>query len=290
MGNGIKNAGLLDGVTDWSATAGAVRTVDDEVIGGPGRNVLTVTKTLTTGQSISAWSTGLAVTAGQVLEVFALSGNSEAGLTDLTLQVLDGGGTVIGSTPIALRRRGAGVPRRGLSVSFNDHFGKVAAPATGTARLLATSVAAANAPHQLYLTKPYLAPARAGLARWDPGAHSNPDLDLPIWPADLPPFRSVSPEPYANRKSFAGDVGIPGNTKLYGGPLHHAMRGQMRLTLETADVLDAFFESDAEPFYIVRPDTEQLCMAEWLDTGAPKPAEQRGRFTFVEVGLHIWAP
>ena len=290
MGNGIKNAGLLDGVTDWSATAGAVRTVDDATIGAPGRNVLVVTKTLTTGQAISAWSTGLAVTAGQIIEIFALAGNSEAGLTGLTLQVLDGGGAVIGSTAIAQRRRASGAPRRGLSIAFNDHFGKVAAPATCTARLLATSTATANASHQLCLTKPYLGLAGAGLARWDPGAHTNPDLDLPIWPAALPPFRSVSPEPYANRKPFAGDAGIPSSAKLYAGPLHHALRGQMRLTLETADVLAAFFESDAEPFYIVRPDTEQLCMAEWLDSGAPKPGEQRGRFTFVDVGLHIWVP
>lgn len=287
MGNLIRNAGLVDGVTDWSASAGAVRGVDETVIGAEGRAVLTVSKALTVGQQVSATSSTAAVVAGEPIEVAALVGNSESGSPTVALQVLDGGGAVIGSTPVNYRRQGRGAPRRGLPLSFHDAYGVVAAPATGSARLAVVSTAGVASAHVLYVLKPYVGRPLGYPARWDPGQHTNPDMNLAIWPATLPRFRGdPAVEAFPDFKEFAGDAGLPGLTPTYAG-LHYKYRGQMRLTQEQADVLDVFYASRPGQFFIVRPDNDTLCIAEWLADGAPKLAGTRGQFVFVEVGLHL---
>jgi hypothetical protein len=139
----------------------------------------------------------------------------------------------------------------------------------------------------IYAYRPYI--GRPGLApvRWDPGVHANPDLQLPVWPADLPGFRGqLTIDPYADLKPFAGDVGIPVNSRTYSG-LQHQVRGQMRLTQEQDDTLARFYDAGAPEFYFVRPDTDELCIAQWLADGAPRLVETRGQFVFREVGLHI---
>lgn len=284
MGNLIRNGGLLDGVTDWTASAGATRAVDETSVGAEGRLVLAVTRGVSS--SVSATSSTATVTAGEPIEVMGLVGNSVLGSPQVSLEVVNGGGAVIGSVAIGYRRQGQGAPRRGLPLSFHEAYGVVAAPATGNARFVATSTGAAGA-HVLYVLKPYVGRPLGYPARWDPGAHTNLDMNLPVWPSTLPHFRGdPALDPYPDFKEFAGDAGLPTTTPTYAG-LHHRFRGQMRLTQEQADALDQFYASRAGEFYMVRPDNDTLCVAEWLADGAPRPVGSRGQFVFVEVGLHL---
>jgi hypothetical protein len=291
MANQVQNAGGLDGVTGWSATSGAAKSIDEAVLGGPGRAVIKAAKALTAGQGLALWSEGFAVTAGQVIEAAGAIGNSEGGLPGLALEIVDGGGAVLSSTPLPVSAPdSAGGPRRGLAATFAQAYGRVTAPASGTARLRATSTATIGATHQLALLRPFLdRPGSARRSAWDPGPHLNPDLQLPTWPASLPGLRrNLQVAPYANRVAFAGEAGIPSTDKLYGGSLQVAVTAQLGLDPEQADVLDQFFLASTGPFFFLRPDTDQLCYAQWLAEGAPRPAGYSGVNPLVEVGLHLW--
>lgn len=274
-GNLLRNAGLLDQVADWSSGGGAL-TVNETTIGAPGRAVLV------TGAGGAATSR-VDVIAGEVLEISALAG-SDGDPPRVEFVVFDGGGAVIYATVIPYRRLAQGRGRRGLISTFNDAYARLTVPVTGRAWISFTSFGGVMS--QIYAMRPYI--GRPGLApmRWDPGAHGNPDLQLPVWPADLPSFRGqVTADPITNLKAFAGDVGIPANTRLY-GELRHQYRGQMRLSPEQDDVLTSFYRSGAQRFFMVRQDTAELCIAEWLADGVPRLAEMRGPYAIRDVGFH----
>lgn len=290
MGNQLKNAGLLDGSAGWTGLSGAVLSVDEAVVGGPGRAVLVATRNVAVGQTVEAASSGLAVTAGQVVEAFASVGGSGPGAVALKLEILSAGGARLAITDVPLQRASVGTPRRGLAASFSRFWGLAPASATGTARLVGVYTSTVAAPQQAYLMKPYLAaPGSRVPGVWDPGSHDNPDLQLPVWPSGLPPMLEESSiEPFANRRAFAGDVGLPISERTYRG-MHYALRARLRLTPEEADTLDQFYETTPGPFFFLRPDTDQLCMAEWLADGAPKPVDLSGVKFVRDVGLHVWA-
>lgn len=291
MGNQIQNAGGLDGVTGWSATSGATRSIDEAVLGGPGRAAIIAAKALTSGQGLALWSEGFAVSSGQLIEAYGAVANSEAGLPGLALEIVDGGGAVLSSTALPVTpAQKAGGPRRGLASTYAQAYGRVTAAASGTARLKASSTATISATHQLALLRPFLArPASAQRSAWDPGPHLNPDLQMKTWPASLPGIRrNLQIAPYADRVSFGGEVGIPTTGKLYGGALQVAMTAQLSLDPEQADTLDRFYEDSTGPFFLIRPDTDQLCYAEWLADGAPRPTGYSGVNLVREVGLHLW--
>ena len=110
---------------------------------------------------------------------------------------------------------------------------------------------------------------------------------MAAWPSALPPFQAdAGAQPIANAKAWTGDQGIPVREDLYRS-LHFEYRPRMRLDIEGQDTLEQFFETQRDPFYVVRPDTDQLCVADWLADGAPKPVSINGPWTMVEVGLHL---
>lgn len=283
------NAGGLDGVTNWNAIGGGALAVDEAVTGGPGRAVIEVTGVGAVGGVVGIASDTVPIVAAPLVEAF---GRYAASQGAWSLQVeWRSGAAVLAQAPVTFAAAPVTAAKRGLPTTFAWAYSRLQAPGGADGmRLLATTTLAAAGAYSLALLKPYLglAPADPRPTRWDPGSHANPDLQLQVWPSDLAPFRSDQlPTPIANGKAWAGDAGIPVRESLYAG-VHHEFRGQMRLSSEQFDVLDAFYDStqDAE-FYVVRPDTDQLCVAEWLADGAPKPASLAGPWTIAEAGLHL---
>lgn len=291
MGNLLTNASGLDGATGWTALGAGALAVDETTVGGPGRAVIRSAGAGAPGDVVGLVSAFVAVAAGQVVEA---AGRNAAvgGAWAQQLVWRDAGGAALAPTPIPLAYTGFGPARRGLPATFNYGYLRAAAPANAASVALQvqTTLGQGDGAYAVYALKPFLgaAPADPRPTRWDPGAHVNPDLQLEIWPSILPPFRSDGlATPIANAKAWAGDAGIPIRETLY-QDLHQEFRGQMRLSLEQWDALDAFYESSGDDeFYVVRPDTDQLCVAEWLADGAPKPASVSGPWIIAEVGLHL---
>lgn len=291
MSNLIDNAGGIDGVTSWSASAGATLTIDDAVLGAPGRNAIVAARALAVGGTVALWSDVAAVTAGERLNVDGGIGNSEAGAPRLQLEILDAGASRISIVDVPTAAASyPGGPSRGIMGTYRSAQTQILAAATGFARLVATSTAVVGGAHKLALVKPLLArPVGRYSARFDPGDHVNLDLKLPIWPALLPAFRrDLQAKPYPSLVAFAGDAGVPANASVNGGD-DATMMGRMSLNPVEADALDQFYrQTRTGVFFIVRPDTDQLCMAEWLAEGAPAPVGFSGVNVVMEVGLHLW--
>lgn len=266
MSNDLSNATFLDDATGW--TGGT--SVDETTRGGPGRHVILATG----GDVVSA--SGPAVTAGQMCEVFGHHA-ATGGPSSLYLKV---GGT---QTIVPLERANVGEPRRGVPSSFRFSYGRVAAPATGTATLRVIGSGT------VMLLKPFLdaAPPTRRQA-WQAGPHANVDLDLPAWPTDLPlpDPGSVDGQPVSTRKSFAGDSGVPIMRRM-SVTARQMFRAGYELDLEERDRLDAFFRAGHAPFWFLRPDTAQLCRAWWT----PEEPSDRGggvrRQTSIELLLEV---
>ena len=288
MSNALTNAGFLDGATGWSGSGGAL-TVDESNRGAPGRAVLVSSGNGAAGAVVGISSDSVAVQApGQVFEAYGrYAATQGAWLLELEWRQAN---AVLNRSPLPLTTAPAGVAIRGLPTSYARGYARLAAPAgADNVRLLAVTTLAGGGAFSVALLKPYLAPTPTSPSptRWDPGIHVNPDLQLPIWPTTLPPFRADSaPTPIANAKAFSTDSGIPIREDLYSG-LHQEFRGQMRLDAGGFDTVSQFYDQARDEFYVVRPDTDELCIAEWLADGAPKPASIAGPWIITEVGLHM---
>lgn len=291
-GNALSNASLLDGVTSWTATAGAL-SVDEGVVGGaqrggPGRAVLVASRTATVGQTAGALSTGVAVTAGVLIEVAALYGSS--GASELALAIYSGS-TLISRTVITPRRLSAAVSRLGVPARLNWAYDLIAAPATGLAKIEVKGTATAAGVLEAWLSKPYLDPAwvsRPGYV-WDPGVTLNVDIAaLRRWPATLPPIllEGYDPAQTPLRAGWSSDTARESTSRI-AGTSATKMRGQMRLSLEALTDLEQFASDGDDAFLFVRPDTQQLCRAQWLADGHPDPTPTGLGTHMVAIGLQL---
>lgn len=287
MGNALKNAGLLDGITGWSPFPGGVLAVDESVLGAPGRAVLAVTGAGAAGSPGGAYS-DLVAAAASVEAYAGFVATQPDWRVDVQFVAADGN-TQVAVLPVPIVRNPIGNAARGLPATFARAYARLAAPAGAAKMRLRAYSMLSGGGYAATLLKPYLAPAPADPrpTLWDPGSHNNPDLQLPAWPSALPPFQAdAMAQPIANAKAWTGDQGIPVREDLYRA-LHFEYRPRMRLDIGGQDTLEQFFERQRDPFYVVRPDTDQLCVADWLADGAPKPVSINGPWTMVEVGLHL---
>lgn len=269
MANRILNAGGLDGLTDWTGAT----SVDEEIVGGPGRAVI-----LAAGGTLRSSST--AVTPGQALEAFGHVGGQGAALA---VEFLAAGGALVDTVAIPQIAPGAPPARRGLPHTFAAFRGRPVAPAgSASARLKATAAAGA-----VSLLKPFLEtqPWERDSA-WNVGPHTNPDLNRQTWPTKLrlPDAGSYSVEPISTRRAFAGDVGVPITRRLTITP-RYRLSAEIRVSIEEYDRLEAFFLASVEPFFFVRYDTQQVCRAYWLEDGEPKLSGSRLVNRSARIGL-----
>lgn len=271
MGNRIMNATGLDGLADWTGAS----SIDEDVIGGPGRLVIV-------GNAGELTSSATPVIAGQVVEAFGHVAGYAGAAASLEVEFLTAGGALVEGVAVSRKSRGDGDPRRGLPNTFDAFRGRLTAPATSAqARLKATSAAGA-----VYLLKPFLESVPwEGDSMFQAGPHANADLNLATWPTKLPPVRADGGlEPIAQRTAFTGDAGVP-ITRKRTSALRYELRGDFLLTLEQFDRLEAFFRVGAEPFYFTRYDSMQVCRARWLEDGEPSIRGFRNGLRRVSVGL-----
>lgn len=288
MGNQIDNCGFVDGVAGWTAGGGAVRAVDETVRGGPGRAVMTLTRVATgAGEVTTLVSTQVAVAAGAKVEGMALIGALGATVA-ASIAIRDGGGVLLERIPLAVQRAYDGAVVRGIRETLTQVWTCAPASATGQAalELVATSLAAGAT--EAWLAKPYLDPAWAPRPHpvWDPGLHDNVDLQLPCWPASLPPVseQGYAPTPTVLRKGFEGDLGIEA-TRRTGMSPWTKLKAAVNCDPVQRDTLETFHQGGETPFWFVKPDTDQLCRARWLSDGDPTLQSQAPGRAMMGFGL-----
>lgn len=288
MPNRLKNAAFLDGVANWTAIGAASLSVDEATLGAPGRAVLKAAGTGTGVQGVR--SAQIAVTAGVSYD--ALSGwYADAGTSALSVEWWNGGPSPISETAIPLVRAAAGTPKRGLPRRMNQSYGRITAPAGATlASFKLITTLGSSAAYNLLLLKPSLSdlPAYDVPVRWEPGPHDNPDLNLPVWPHDLPPLlrEDFNAAPTTRYKAFDSDAMIQGIWKAGDGSRVN-LQGRLLLKPEQVDDLQEFRRLNATPFWFVRPDTDELCQAWWAPDGEPKLAAFAVDAAYYAIGLQL---
>lgn len=253
MANLIGNATGLDGTAGWFSTGGAV-SVDESIEGARGRIVIK-------GTGPTMRSDRYAVAAGETL--YASTHHAQGSQIFILFYTAAQG--FISSAPLSVIRRGVGVQRRGLLSSFD--YSKGAAVAPPTAALFNLHTETAGGAHRFL--QPYASTVgHAGL--WQPGPHANPDLDYPAWPTDLPQImdEGLQLDPIPTRKGFSGDTGWEA-TRRTTRSRRYRMSGQLALTAEERDRLMQFFDEIDGPFWFTRPDTREVCLAQFLAEGEP---------------------
>lgn len=274
---------MLDGVSGWSAASGSL-SIDESTFGAPGRLVLVVSQT-SDGQPVGVNSDAMTLAAGQSFFIRLGIGSTSGEPAQVTLEAS-------GQTPIQIPRRRAAVrpPGRALADGMDWHVAQGAVPAAGNWSLKVKGAGPTTGPRKLALFQPQVTEARAdGLPPpFDPGPHATTDLNLPSWPVVLRPFLGdSSPTPMPSRSTFQTADGFNRSRRLFVDPPVN-FRGLLRCDAAEADALEAFHRDlGTGAFYLVRPDTGQLCVATWMADGAPRPTDFRGPTTIYEVGLQL---
>lgn len=295
MGNEILNATGLDETNDWSSTLGGFLSSDDDVVGRPGVNVVGATRLgVVRGAKADLVTSSFAVAQGEQIEGlihFAAAGGTCA----LEFEVIDGTGTgeSVGSRQILPNRSPVGpgrAPRRGIPEDFYFASFVIRAPESGFARLRVVATAFGG-DVAAYAMRPFLSPLGSTIRRqcWAAGQHSNADLGLESWPSSLPPAvaGSFMAEPISSRKGFTGDSGVPGYRRLTTSGGRWLARASWKLATRDRDLLDQFFRETDGEFYFVRPDTFQLCRAQWTDKDPRDSGSGGDRSTEVEFLLEV---
>lgn len=291
MQNEILNATGLDGVTDWRSSLAGTLTTDDSLVGRDGVIVLAATKlAAVAGAKVDLETSAVHVTQGERLEIFVHFA-AAGGRAALELTIASGSpvGPIIARRQILPLRPSLRTPRRGIPGEFNIAYARFPALATGYARLRVVATAYGGHDLAAYAMRPFLAAGDIPAARqsWAPGLHTNADLALPSWPSWLPSVAGqYQADPLGRRSSFAGDSKVPiyrqvSETTRWIG------RGTYALDTRERDLLSQFYEATSGPFYFVRPDTAQLCRAQWTDKEPTDSGTGADRRTEVELLLEV---
>lgn len=290
-GNDLTNASFLDGTGGWTAIGGTL-TVDEGQAGrgGKGRAVLVASRTASgSGQTAGARSDGVAVTAGQTLEVAGLYGSTGASV-ELSLAIYSGA-TLVSRTVLPKIRSAAGVCRQGAPELLNAAYALMAVPASGLASVEVVATSGAAGAFEAWLSKPYLDAVWEDRKAyvWDPGLFANEDLAaMRRWPAHFPP---ILLEGYGGkrtpiREAWTGDGGREGTLRKVGLPAVK-VTGRMHMTVAQYSDLEDFHTASDAPFLFVRPETAQLCQATWLADGEPDDEPTGVGTVYGAIGLQL---
>lgn len=248
MANELLNSTFLDGASDWIASGDV--TVLSSGWGSKGRLALSGTNFVQSsvrplnGRS-KVWVAGH-FTGTRLVVRFA----TPDGELDTTLPIL---------------RSGSGQPSRGRPDGFNYSAGWVDAPPGATGFSIFT-----DGKPTVHLTKPYASADGLKPCVWQAGPHSNQDLNYPSWPSHLPPImdEGLQFDPIPTRKGFSGDAGVEATRRIT-RTRRYIMTAQVGLTTGERDDLMDFFDANPGKFWFTRPDTREVCLAQWLSDGEP---------------------
>lgn len=250
MANELLNATGLDGTSNWFSSVNP--SVWDTGPGGRGRLAIQ----------------GELYLFSNVRPLNGRPGVWIAGLFDggsLGVRFSNAGETQAQDLLIPTKRQASEAPRRGRPAGFSFARGYVSAPAWATQFQLFVS-----GPGTVRVTKPYGSADGLEPCVWQAGPHSNPDLNYPSWPSHLPPImdEGLQFDPIPTRKGFAGDAGVEATRRIT-RTRRYIMTAQVGLTTGERDDLMDFFDANPGKFWFTRPDTREVCLAQWLSDGEP---------------------
>jgi hypothetical protein len=256
MANELLNATGLDGPTNWSAWTGGVSVLSSGV-GAEGRLVFSGLESIASDPVPLNGRTSVWAMAHGITRRFVVRFTDAAGETveDIDLPIL---------------RRPEGPPQRGRPGGFAFAKGRVIAPEGATHFMFGVIGEGMN-----YLLKPYASADGLEPCVWQAGPHTNPDLNYPRWPAHLPALmdEGLQFDPIPTRKGYSGDSGVEATRRIT-RTRRYRMGAQLSLTTAERDVLMDFFDDHPGKFWFTRPDTRELCLAQWLAEGEPVDAGQ----------------
>lgn len=264
----LLSGSFLDGTTGWYSNGSL--SIDASTRGAPGRlAIVAVGATL-----ILSPLTPVSGAARVFASHWSATGQETLGIAWRTAADVP-----VGTDPFSTPMRRGGLGRRGLPFEFDWSSASFARPAGAThARLVLRAPAATT----LALLKPSV--SRDDTDLWRPGAHLNPDLNLPSFPALPFLMEGYSAAPTPSRTAFAADTGVP-MPRVTGARGWTTMRGLIQADAFARDMLRRFFEETPEPFWIVQPDTDELRRAWWAEGGEPVDQPGPGDDWTVAVGL-----
>lgn len=296
MRNLLPNAGFLDGAEGWTVTGGPALSVDEVGKGAPGRAVLRAAGAAgVDGSVVLSASRRPAAAAGETWSLACRVVARVAGIEvtpAVRLAFKSAGGGATGSTDAAVRPAeltASGLGLHGLRQTFPAAEGVGVAPATTASATVEISVPVTTGQTvEILLLKPMLGlgPLAPGWT-WNPGDHAEPDLQRPIWPHELRPFRAgPGAQPRAWSAAFEGLAGRPVQARQAIDPARR-FDGSLRCDAVQRAVLEAFHREAPRGFWFVEPDSDRLCVADFADDGAPRMTDAAGPTALMSVGLWI---
>lgn len=247
MANEILNATFLDGPANWASSDGAIVQTG---VGSRGRIVIVGNSFILSNLRplngrAGVWAMGLFRGSRLVVRF-----NNPTGIVDFVMPI---------------KRTATESASRGRAAGFNFARGYVPAPPGATEFQIFV-----DGPGLLMLTKPYASADGLEPCIWQAGPHSNQDLNYPSWPAHLPPImdEGLQFDPIPTRKGFAGDAGVEATRRIT-RTRRYIMTAQIGLTTGERDDLMDFFDANPGKFWFTRPDTREVCLAQWLSDGEP---------------------
>lgn len=272
MANELLNATGLDGTTNWTAGAGGVSILDSGA-GGHGRLVISG------GGSLASDRIALNGRAN----VWAMAHYLGA---QLVVRFSDGAGATVQDVQVPARRGPQGPAERGRPGGFFFAKGLIPAPAGATHYAIRLTGSGA-----VRLLKPYASADGLKPCLWQAGPHANPDLNYPSWPAHLPaPMdEGLQFDPIPTRKGYSGDSGVEATRRIT-RTRRYRMAAQLSLTTVERDVLMDFFDDHPGKFWFTRPDTREVCLAQWLAEGEPVDAGQLPGRRRTQIKLQLVVP
>lgn len=272
MANELLNATGLDGTTNWTAGAGGV-SIRDGGLGGHGR---------------------LVISGGGSLESDRIPLNGRTNVwamahylgTQLVVRFSDGAGATVQDVQVPVQRGPQGPAERGRPGGFFFAKGLIPAPAGATHYAIRLTGSGA-----VRLLKPYASADGLEPCLWQAGPHANPDLNYPRWPAHLPaPMdEGLQFDPIPTRKGYSGDSGVEATRRIT-RTRRYRMAAQLSLTTAERDVLMDFFDDHPGKFWFTRPDTREVCLAQWLAEGEPVDAGQLPGRRRTQIKLQLVVP
>lgn len=257
MANEILNATGLDGTADW--TAGGALSVLETDAGSHGRLVL---------RSAAGYIRSAARPLNGAASVVAFGHLKPGGGQSLEVRFLDAGAALVSAVGVPVVRLASGPAKRGRPHTFSFAKGVVPVPVGAVSyQLNATGTG------ETLLLRPYGSTDGVADVCWQSGPHSNIDLNYPAWPASLPSVRDegYQAEPIPTRKGFSGDSGIEATRRITNSR-RYRLSAELALTNEERDLLMDFFDAEKGSFWYSRPDTREVCLAQWLAEGEPVDA------------------
>lgn len=301
MINRLTNAGALDGVSGWTATAGMTLSKDEAARGAPGRGVFRASGTSSSaGQSFAVTPASTARADVQGISVVEISLAAAAFVAGAAvppfarLVFFDASGAVLMAHDLNVQRpvlASWGVARDGLLDTYHRVWARIDRPASAVSAAVEAGGRATGSGQAIeaVLLKPLIAEAPQGLRRplqWSPGRHSNVDLQRPSWPGAIREFGvGASFEPKPGQIEFDAGPGRPMSRPITADAARK-LSGQIRCDVVQRALLEAF-HATARSFWIVEPGSERLCVGSWAADGAPRLSETRGALHIMDVALWL---